>query len=415
MLAPQLQLTMQLLPLNCADLYAYLQQQLQHNPILNWRTNSNSSQSAFDVALATQHKQSQLTDHLLLQLGLEYVTDEQHQCAEIIIDALDHDGYLRISINELKQQNLSLAAAHNDWQQALQLVHSFEPTGVGARNLIECLSLQLEQNFAGDAHQKLALQLVEQHLQSLAKPDIPALAEALASHTANIDQAIQLIHGLNPRPGSLFEHAPIDYIRPDLRFTRTLKSHHEPVFIAELSHAFSGQIEIQDSGTSSQLRQAKALLSALSMREQSLLRVGEFLASHQSAFLEHGVSAIRPLTRLQLAEHVNLHPSTVTRALQGKYAETSRGIISLKQFFSVALTGKSTRHTSLDQTKHLPAAAAALAQLEQLIKDEDRKKPLSDNELCQQLQQAGFPVARRTVVKYRQLLGIENSRKRRNS
>ncbi len=411
MLAPHLQLTMQLLPLNTDQLNSYLHQQLEHNPLLSLRNHhSNTANSPLDIALATRQQQTGLADHLLWQLGLEQVNPRQHQYTEIIIDSLGPDGYLRTAFKELNEQLDDLPLDEPGWQQALTLVQSFEPTGVGARNLIECLSLQLEQNFPVDALQKLALQLVNNHLQALAKPDIVALAGQLNVTEPDINKAIGLVHSLNPRPGLIFDSRPTNYVQPDLRFVNNVN---QSGFQAELTHSFSSLLQISGEGTANQQREAKALLSALTLREQSMLRVGELLALHQAAFLEHGVTAIRPLTRLQVAEQLGLHPSTITRTLQGKYAETPLGVIPLKDFFSVALQGKPSNPEQPGQTSDAPAAVAAIANLATLIRDEDHHHPLSDAELCQRLQQAGFPVARRTVVKYRQRLGIENSRKRR--
>ncbi len=413
MLAPHLQLTMQLLPLNAGQLNAYLLQQLQHNPLLSWRSSAASTQSAFDVALATQQQQSNLTDHLLQQLALEQTSARQHEYAEIIIDALDSDGYLRVPFSELNKQTDNTFPDESGWRQALALVQAFEPTGVGARNLVECLRLQLEQNFPVDKLQKLAIELVNDHLQELAKPDAAIMAMQLDAETQDVHQAIALIHSLTPRPGQVFDSGPTNYIHPDVRFIRALDRAGQHYYQAELIHPFSSSLQISGAGTARQQREAKALLSALGLREQSMLRVGEFLAAYQVDFLEYGISAIRPLSRLQVAEQLQLHPSTITRTLQAKYADSPRGIIPLHDFFSVALPGKTSNPQHRAVTGDPPAAAAAIARLQELIDAENPQRPLSDARLCQLLHQSGFPVARRTVVKYRQRLGIENSRKRR--
>lgn len=447
MLAPQLQLAMQLLPLGSTQLSTYLRQQIHNNPALNWRSNagattgtggSSSETSAIDVALATTWQSTGLSDHLLWQLQLEIIDDDLRQRAEIIIDALDRNGYLRTGFAELQQQLTHTDNANTrssqPWQRALKLIHAFEPTGVGARNLGECLQLQLEQNFPGHTQQALALQLVEQHLNELARPDPASLAAKLNCDAQQINTAVELIHSLNPRPGLAFDDSPAGYIQPDLRFIVDSSNSTRPdqpdeydqydqpgqpgdkIFSAELIHAFSRQLQLSDpsTGNTTQRREAQALLSALALREQSLLRVGMLLARYQAGFLTHGISAIRALTRVQLAEQLELHPSTITRALQDKYAETPHGVIPLKDFFSVALKAPGAdvplRPGESDQP---PAAAAARARLATLVENEDKHKPLSDAELCRRLRQAGFPLARRTVVKYRQQLGIENSRKRR--
>ncbi len=439
MLAPQLQLAMQLLPLGAAQLGAYLRQQIDNNPALDWRSKTSShsqisgdpsARSAIDIALATTAQTTGLNDHLLWQLQLEVVNDQLRECAEIIIDALDRDGYLRTQLSALQQQldHTGITDVGKQlWDAALKLIQAFEPTGVGARNLAECLCLQLEQNHAGDTHQVLAVQLVEQHLDELARPDVNVLAAQLNCDAEDIAAAVALIHSLNPRPGRAFDDSPATYIQPDLRFVPDSGNNHlasgsdhtqtgDTVFSAELIHPFSQHLQLSDqsTGSAAQRREAQSLLSALALREQSLLRVGMLLARYQAGFLTHGVDAIRALTRVQVAEQLELHPSTITRALQDKYAETPSGIIPLKDFFSTALKKPAT-HTPLraGQSDQPPAAAAARARLLTLINNEDPHKPLSDAQLCRRLHQAGFPLARRTVVKYRQQLGIENSRKRR--
>lgn len=440
MLAPQLQLAMQLLPLGAAQLGAYLRQQIDNNPALDWRSKSTersstggdpTARSAIDIALATTAQTTGLSDHLLWQLQLEVVNDQLRERAEIIIDALDRDGYLRIQLTELQQQldhTEMTDAAKQLWHAALSLIQAFEPTGVGARNLAECLRLQLEQSHAGDTHQALAIQLVEQHLGELARPDVNVLAAQLNCDAQDVVTAVALIHSLNPRPGLAFDASPATYIQPDLRFVAHSSSANnlEPesdhvqtsdkVFSAELIHPFSQHLQLSDPSTSNaaQRREAQSLLSALALREQSLLRVGMLLARYQAGFLTHGVAAIRALTRVQVAEQLELHPSTITRALQDKYAETPDGVIPLKDFFSTALKKPATdAPLRAGQSDQPPAAAAARARLLTLINNENPNKPLSDAELCRRLHQAGFPLARRTVVKYRQQLGIENSRKRR--
>ncbi len=427
-LSPQLQLTMQLLPLNSIRLAGYLQQQLNSNPWLSWRgqssagsgTGSSTGSSAHDVALATHAAATGLQDHLLWQLRLEPITDELQLCAEIIIDELDRDGYLRSSLNELAEQLGEQAPAQHCWQQALNLIHSFEPTGAGARNLRECLRLQLEQNHPAHPHQALALRLTDQYLDELARLANPALrahcATQLDCQPADIAAALELIHALNPRPGLMFDDSPNLYIRPDLRFVRGSGHHHNglPRYAAELVNPFSNQLQLSDSGgNATQRREAQALLAALGLREQSLLRVGQLLAEHQAGFLQQGEAVLRPLTRVQVAEQLGLHPSTVTRALQDKYADTPQGLLPLKDFFSVPLSASKTTPVRAGESTEPRSAGAARARLAALISNEDPQQPLSDARLCRRLQQAGFAVARRTVVKYRQQLGIENSRKRR--
>lgn len=417
-LAPQLQLAMQLLPLNTAQLATYLHQQVNANPALEWRPSAGGGEiSAFDVALATQAPDTGLSDHLLWQLQLETVSDPVRQCAEVIIDALNSDGYLRAGLRATAEQAALPDLSDKHWRQALLLIQSFEPTGVGARNLSECLRLQLEQNHPGHPQLTLALLLAAEYLTSLARPDIGELAAQTGQDRQAVSTALELIHSLNPRPGAAFDDTPADYIRPDVRFVRTAQSNSEgqPVFAVELLQSYSRQIQLGDAGggSSTQRREARSLLSALALREQSLLRVCELLARAQAGFLAEGPAAMRALTRAQVAEELGLHPSTVTRTLQGKYAETPAGVTPLSEFFSVALNSPAGTPLRPGESEQAPAAAAARARLAALIDNEDPRRPLADAELCRRLRQAGFPLARRTVVKYRQQLGIENSRKRR--
>lgn len=413
MLAPHLQLTMQLLPMNTIQLSRYLQQQLDHNPFLGWRSSTAStSSSAFDVALATATQQNDLTDHLLQQLHLENIADSIKQCAEIIIDALDQRGYFLNELPELYALlNHEPGIKPSHWQQALTVIQTLEPTGVGARHLVECLRLQLEQSHLGHAQQTQALTIVEHHLQALRQPDIQALASQLNCDPHDISLAIELIQSLNPRPGLAYSNNHAEYVRADLKFSANGEQPDQPSFSVELLNAFSQQLLVHDKSATqaagAQRQAALSLVSALMLREQSLLRVGQQLAKQQAAFLAQGPAAIRPLTRQHIAEQLNLHPSTVTRTLQGKYADTPNGLTPLKDFFSTALINPNKPDSEP------VAATAARAHLNQLIANENPLKPLSDAQLCRQLQADGFPVARRTVMKYRQQLGLANSRVRR--
>jgi RNA polymerase sigma-54 factor len=329
-----------------------------------------------------------------------------------LIEALNDDGYLTQPLDEL----IDLLVTEDDElrealleELAIALCHlqNLDPPGIGARNAQECLSLQLD-CLPPSPTRKLALAIVDKHLDHLAVRDFARIKKALGCNDDELRLAQTLIRSLNPRPGAQF--APIDtrYVIPDVavkkqqgRWVVALNRDAMPRLRINRLYADILQRHRGGSGSSSglasQLQEAKWLIKNVQQRFDTILRVSQAIVDRQRAFFDHGEVAMRPLTLREIAETVKLHESTISRVTTQKYLASPRGIYELKYFFG--------SHVTTD-TGGAASSTAIRALIKQLVGAEDGKKPLSDARLAEILGEQGIVVARRTVAKYRELLGI---------
>jgi RNA polymerase sigma-54 factor len=413
-MAQQIQLGISLLPLNNAQLQRYLALQVQHNPALGWRPGSvpaaaspsADGASAHDIALATHAAKPSLQEHLLQQLYQQPISDEQMLLAEIIVDALDEDGYLSASLRELRATNSQQpdlpSATEQQWQQALALVQSLEPMGVAATDLVDCLRLQLLQE-AASPQRELALKLIHEDLKLLAGGASATLAARHNSDTDSVAAALQMIRTLEPKPGRPFA-ASAAPVQADAEIVQQ-----DEQLDVRLLQPASASIELHNNAEASvaQRQAAQHLLQALQLREQNLYNIISAAASQQAAMLiNHDATLTRPLTQTDLATRLGLHPSTISRAVRSRYALWRGKLLPLRKLFS---------HQLIDQHGKTMAAAAIKATLEQIVATELPDKPYTDAALQQQLAENGFTLARRTVAKYRQQLQIPAAHQRRAS
>lgn len=353
-----------------------------------------------------------LHEHLRWQLRMSVHSSRDEAIGEAVIDALDDDGYLREPLESLP------ASLPGDWgvgidevRALLRLVQQFDPIGCGARDLAECLGLQLAALSVDTPGLGLAQQLVAGHLDAIARQRPERLAAELGVDASVLVEAIALVKALDPKPGSRFDGAPAEYVQPDaialkqrglwrVRMARgglglRLNAHYQGL-IGRCSRD-------DDAYLRGQLQEARWLIKALENRGETLQRVAEAIVRAQSAFLDHGLEAMRPLTLRDVAEQLSLHESTISRATTRKYLRTPRGTFEFKFFFSAGLA-----------TEHGGAASstAVQAMIRKMIDAEPSGKPLSDQALADALKAEGIAVARRTVAKYREGLGIPPSSER---
>lgn len=354
-----------------------------------------------------------LHDHLLWQLRLTRLSPHDMRIGEALVDAIDDDGYLRESLEviaETLRPEFQVDVA--EIATVLTQVQGFDPLGVGARDLRECLGLQL-QALSDDTQGKLlALQIVAGYLERLPKTGAEGLAVELGCAAEQVAVALQLVRSLDPRPGSQYGSLGVDtYVTPDCVIWR-----HNGMWRTALagSHArltihrgYEGMIQHVSASDATYLRgrlqEARWLLKHLEARGETLLKVVRCLIRQQSGFLEFGEQALRPLTLREVATEVGLHESTVSRAIARKYALTPRGTVPLRSFFASGINTEGGGEAS---------STAIQSMIRRLIDAENPRKPLSDARLAETLKAAGVPVARRTVAKYREALNIPASHER---
>ncbi|WP_319242366.1 RNA polymerase factor sigma-54 [uncultured Propionivibrio sp.] len=359
-----------------------------------------------DVQAAT----TSLREHLSWQLGLMCLEERDRVLVQCLIDALDDDGYLAQSLEELAGVlPAELEIEPEELQIALRHLQNFDPTGVGARNAQECLLLQLLA-LPGDDTRELAIRIVRDHLDLLAGRDFAKLKKLLECDDEALRQAQFLIRSLNPRPGSKYAALDARYIVPDVvvrkvrgQWTVNINSDAYPKLRINSLYA---QIlsRHRGSGLAGQLQEARWLIKNVQQRFDTILRVAQTIVDRQRQFFDHGEVAMRPLVLREIAEILGLHESTVSRVTTQKYMATPRGIFELKYFFG--------SHVATE-TGGACSATAIRALIKQLVGAEDTKNPLSDSQLSEVLGQQGIVVARRTIAKYRESLGIPPVKLRR--
>jgi len=352
-----------------------------------------------DVQAAT----TSLREHLSWQLGLMCIPDRDRTLVQCLIDALDDDGYLTQSLDDLAETlPPEQEIEPEELQIALKHLQYFDPTGVGARNAQECLALQLEV-LPPDGTQVLALKIVRNHLDLLAGRDFTKLKKLIDCDDDRLREAQFLIRSLNPRPGAQYAALDARYITPDvvvrkIRGQWTVNVNSDAFPRLRINSLYAQILSKQrGSGLAGQLQEARWLIKNVQQRFETILRVAQSIVDRQRQFFDHGEVAMRPLVLREIADILGLHESTVSRVTTQKYMATPRGIFELKYFFG--------SHVSTE-TGGACSATAIRALIKQLISAEDPKKPLSDSQLSEVLGQQGIVVARRTIAKYREALSI---------
>ena len=360
----------------------------------------------------TDERGNDLHQHLIWQLEISRLDPRQLWIGEAIVDSLNDDGYLTESCAEIARSlSADLPVTEEDVEAVLGFVQTLDPSGVGARSLSECLTLQLALLEPGTPGRDLALLIARDHLQAVADRDIGALRRALGVDEDALHGALTLVRACHPRPGSAFEGAQPEYVVPDVFVRRTdqgwsVELNAGSVPRLRVNQGYAGLVARSADYASlrAQLQEARWLIRSLEIRNETLLKVARSIVQRQSAFLERGEEAMQPMILRDVAEAVAMHESTISRVTTGKYMHTPRGIFEFRYFFSSHVSGTDGEDVS---------SVAIRARIRKLIGDEPPEKPLSDAQLATILAGEGVKVARRTVAKYREALGLASSSERR--
>ncbi len=357
--------------------------------------------------------ETSLNTHLHGQLNVLQLTPRDLTLARTIVESLDDDGYLRTPLEELLSvAQLDPEATLQEMQIALRRVQSLDPAGVGARNVAECLQLQLPSIVCPDMR-ALAQAIVGNHLQSLAARDVNALARQLGESPARVEEVCDRIRRLDPRPGWRLGSTQVAYVVPDVivkkvRGQWTVQLNPAIVPKVRLNQVYANLFQrhrtAQNAEMGAHLQEARWTLRNVEQRFSTILDVAESIVKRQRNFLEYGAMAMKPLGLREIADEVGIHESTVSRVTNNKYMSTPIGVFELKYFFSRAMMSANGSACS---------GTAIRGLIKDIIEAESADHPLSDAEITRQLAQQGLVVARRTVTKYRQMLKIEAVERRR--
>jgi RNA polymerase sigma-54 factor len=360
-------------------------------------------------------RETTLQDHLHWQLMLTPFSDTDRAIALAIIDAVNDDGYLAASLEEVRDAVRPFAEVDIEEVEAvLHRVQAFDPPGVAARDLQECLLLQLGQLDPSAPWREEAIQLVRSHLGLLASRDFAHLARRMKLDQGALQEVLKVVQGLSPRPGSRLASSETEFIVPDV-FVRKYRD----AWVVELNTEALPRLRINpyyaslvrradnsaDNNTlKAHLQEARWFLKSLQSRSETLLRVARTIVERQRGFLEHGAEAMRPMVLYDVAEALGMHESTISRVTTRKYIHTPRGIFELKYFFSSHLPTEGGGECS---------STAIRALIKKLVAAENPRKPLSDSLIAGLLSKEGIQVARRTIAKYREGMAIPPSSERK--
>ncbi len=468
-MTPQLQQAIRLLQLSTLDLQTEIQQTLEENPLLeldeeqpaaeqskeqseteiasgdqqidletrqdipedmpmdsNWEdiydittASAAGSQAASDSNNDFLENQSvagnTLAEHLLWQLQNTPISDNDLLIAIAIIDGINDDGYLTESLEDIHRSlREDIDIDFDEVEAVLHRIQHMDPLGVGARDLKECLLLQLETYDSNDPMIADVRMLISEHLDLLGSHDYARLQRKTRRNEQELQQLIQFIQTLNPRPGALISGNKAEYIVPDI-YVRKVKGE----WVVELNHEAAPKIRINEmyashikgSGRSkdgaflrNSLQEARWFLKSLQSRHETLYRVGNAIVQRQRLFLEYGPEGMKPMVLRDIAEELDMHESTISRVTTQKYMHTPRGVFEFKFFFSSHVSTADGGECS---------ATAIRAMIKKLIDNENPQKPLSDNKISSFLVKEGINVARRTVAKYRESMSIPPSNERK--
>jgi RNA polymerase sigma-54 factor len=354
-----------------------------------------------------------LRDHLLWQLNLSPMSERDRMIGAALIESIDDDGYLREPFDSIQATLAPFFQAGSDEIEAvLRRVQHFDPLGVAARDLRECLGIQLSVLADGVPGLNTARALASEHLETLARNDRPKLLRTLRCEAEELETAIALIRSLDPRPGAQIQSDPPEFVVPDAyalrregRWRVSLNPDCQPRLAINQHYAsLVGKASRGDAGyLRGQLQEARWLIKSLETRSETLLKVASCIVEQQQDFLEYGPEAMKPMVLRDVAERIEMHESTVSRVTTRKYLYTPRGTFEFKYFFSSHVGTADGGEAS---------AVAIQAMIRKLIEAENPGKPLSDSALAQALNNQGINVARRTVAKYREGMNIPSSNDR---
>jgi len=453
-LAPQLQQSLLILQAPLLELRNLVQQEMETNPVLEELPNEPDADERSDADTAADEKfkeefdklakldeewrdymaqstsysgrsqeaedkrqfffdsiatQETLQQHLMGQLNQNVLNASDRKTAELIIGNIDDNGFLQITPEEMA---LNTGLPQEDFENMLTLIQSFYPPGVGARDLRECLLIQLKRE---GRQASLEYKIISEHMQDLGKRRFPEIARRMGISVEQVQKCANNIAGLDPRPGAIFAQAPQNYVLPDVTVEKVNGTYQvilngEQIPHLRISNTYK-DIMAQDGKGSEvkdyirdKIRSGKFLIKSIHQRQQTISNIAHQIVTRQREFFDKGSSHLRPMTMVQIADAVGVHETTVSRAISGKYMATPQGVFDMKYFFTPGYqtsSGESMSNTSVK--------GAIL----DLVKNEGGDAPLSDKEIVEILSKRGIPIARRTVAKYRTELNILPSNMRR--
>lgn len=435
-MTPQLQQAIKLLQLSRIELVEQIQQELGENPALEEKPESANEKDIYDATEFFQYLDSDnyhkkhssgfeakdsvsfetytpsktsLAEHLLWQLMMNSPTPEDEKIGSLIVGSLDDKGYLRSSIEEIAEMSGTEPHRVN---QVLTLMQSFDPAGVCARDLKECLLIQARDLGHEDS---IVSDIIANHLNDIEKRDYKAIGRTLKASVELVTSAVNIIKGLEPIPARQFSGSRTQYIVPDIFVYKK-----EGSFVIELNNSGLPRLRVSSyykkmlaNGDSTKetkaylqdkMRLAGWLIKSIHEREQTLFRVMESILEFQKGFFENGAAHLKPMVLRHVAEDIDRSESTISRITTNKYVQTAHGIFELKYFFSSFIQrsdGESMSSTAVQE------------KMRKIIAEEDPKKPLSDNKIAKMLNDSNINIARRTVAKYREVLRIPSSSRRK--
>src|SRR5213075_2408465 len=353
--------------------------------------------------------QDTLQQNLIGQLNQSVLSGSDRKAAELVIGNIDDNGFLQSTPEEMA---LNSGIPREDFEKMLALIQSFYPAGVGARDLRECLLIQLQRE---GRERSLEYRIVSEHMEDLGKRRFPEIARRMGMSVEKVQECANDIARLNPRPGQIFTTAPPNYVLPDVTVEK-MDGEYQVILNGEqiphlrISNTYKDIMAQGNNGSEvkdyirDKFRSGKFLIRSIHQRQQTISNIAQQIVSRQQDFFEHGSSHLKPMTMKEVADAVGVHETTVSRAVSGKYMATPQGIFEMKYFFTPGYQtagGESLSNTSVKEA------------ILDLVKREDGNQPLSDNEIVEILSERGIPIARRTVAKYRSELNILPSHMRR--
>lgn len=426
-LSPQLRQAIRLLQLSSLELDLEIQTQLGSNPLLEQEEVNGApdelneemqlpflfyaSTDKHDL-LIQKSAESTLKNSLLWQMELTSFSERERAIAITVIDAISEEGYLTIPLFDL-QDALGKEVSLSEIESVLFKIQQFDPIGVGARDLMECLNLQLNTLPVDTPWLSEAKSVALHSLEALGKRDYNHLKKNHRLNDATLKSVIKILKALNPRPGTKVYSKSSEYVAPDLIVRKKnqffVVEHYKQYTKLGINPNYASFIQKGDTqgdmmSLKTHLKEARWFLKSLKIRQETLIKVGQAIVDHQQAFLEFGTEAMKPLSLQDIANAIGVHESTVSRITTQKYLLTSRGIFELKFFFSNLIPQTSGNRLS---------STAIQAFIKKMIANEDRENPLNDDQINECLRKQNIHITRRTVANYRKTLNILPSHERR--
>ncbi len=440
-MTPQLQQAIKLLQLSRLELQEYIETELEQNPLLDVDTTRVREETPESIAErqqlrqrwdayletygqdnipyyedeerpsieSTTSKPEGLLDHLLWQIRMNDFTEKEREIGLFIIGNLDHNGYMSMDTQTICEET---GATPGEVDSAIEKVQRFDPPGIAARDLKDCLRIQ--SRILG-LEGSLVWKIIESHLNDLQTKNYNKIAQDLGATVDDVAEAAQIIVNMEPRPARDYSDDPPQYIVPDVYVVKlegeyVVLLNEEDLPILKLNREYQGMMKSDTMGKMARdylsdcYKSAQWLLKSIQQRQNTLCKVTESIVKFQRDFLDHGITHLKPLVLRDVADDVGMHESTISRVTSNKYVHTTQGTFELKYFFNSGISKSDGSFVASQSVKN---------EIENIIKAEDVRHPLSDQAIAQKLKGKGVSIARRTVAKYRELLGLLPSNQRK--